>query len=64
MHKIDHAKLAATIARNVSRGDFVLQDPPVSKAGRQALRDVRQAAKSTGHFVTEVRSSWARSASI
>lgn len=64
MNKIDHLKLVATVTHTISRADFVLQDPPVSKAGRQALRDVRQAVKSSAHFATEARSSWLRSAMI
>lgn len=62
MHNIDQVKLVADVRRTIYRSNYVLQDPPVTKAGQQAWDDVRQAASSTGQFVSEVRSSWLRSA--
>jgi hypothetical protein len=64
MNKIDNAKLITSVTRGISRVDFVAQDPTVTKAGLQALRDARQAAKSCGQFANEMHSSWLRSANI
>lgn len=44
----------------IGHADRVRRDPAVVKAGRQAGRDVKQAAKSIGDLGYEVQASWRR----
>jgi hypothetical protein len=52
------------LVRTLERGTYVVHDPPVRKAAKQASIDCKQAMRSISKLGWEAGESWARAGSI
>jgi hypothetical protein len=62
MARINKAAVLLEVAETGRRINFVIEDPAVVKAAKQAHQDIVQAARSCAALGGEVHTSWVRSA--